>query len=340
MTATGPYDRDTLAAAVARCHTWNDLMRHLGLKPSGGQRRVLQQRVAAHGIDTGHFKRRSPWRRYPDAAIAAAAASSTTLREVALKLGATPATGTLAHIRRRITAAGIDISHFPGIDRPHLDLPFTEDELRSAAASARSVRGAARILEVPDDSRSRAALGRMFREWNVDTSHFRHSRLAIPEDALRSAVAGATSYADVMRVLELEVNHTNHRRVRRRATQLGLDTSHFVRRPWAASQTGRRSPAPEPVLTVLPAGSARPNRTRLHVALQEAGVPYRCVSCGNHGQWLGQPITLQIDHINGDWLDNRIENLRYLCPNCHALTATWCRRKRGRAARRPDSPVH
>jgi hypothetical protein len=134
--ATGPYDRIALASAVAQSCTWNDLMRRLGLKPSGGQRRVPQQRVAAHGIDTGHFKHRSPWRRYPDAAIAAAAASSTTLREVALKLGATPATGTLAHIRRRIAAAGIDISHFPGIDRPRLDLPFTHDQLRTTAGPA------------------------------------------------------------------------------------------------------------------------------------------------------------------------------------------------------------
>ncbi|MFI9645908.1 HNH endonuclease [Streptomyces sp. NPDC052040] len=336
----GGYERDNLAEAVAQSRTWNDLMRRLGLRVSGGQRRVLQQRVEAHGIDTGHFTRSSPWRRYPDDAIATAAASSTTLREVALELGATPATGTLAHIRRRIAAAGIDIGHFPGIDRPHPDLPFTEDELRGAAASARSVRGAAEILGVPDDGRSRAALGRMFRERDIDTSHFRHARTAIPEDALRTAVAGATSYADTMRALGLEVNDTNHRRVRRAAAQLGLDRSHFVRRSWAAEKPDRRPPAAERVLVILPVGSARPNRARLHGALREAGVPYRCTTCGNHGEWLGRPITLQIDHINGDWLDNRIENLRYLCPNCHALTATWCRRKHGPTAAPAGSPVH
>ncbi|MGW2935756.1 HNH endonuclease signature motif containing protein [Streptomyces sp. NPDC001156] len=338
--ATGPYDRIALASAVAQSCTWNDLMRRLGLKPSGGQRRVLQQRVAAHGIDTGHFTHRSPWRRYPDAAIAAAAASSTTLREVALKLGATPATGTLAHIRRRIAAAGIDISHFPGIDRPYLDLPFTHDQLRTAAGSAGSVREAARILGVPDDSRSRAALGRMFREQGIDTSHFRNARTAVPEDVLRAAVPKAMSYADVMRAMGLEVNDTNHRRVRRTVARLGLDTSHFTRRTWGAEPVAPRTPTAELVLVVLPEGSARPNRTRLHAALQEEGTAYRCASCGNRGQWLGRPITLQIDHINGDWLDNRIENLRYLCPNCHALTATWCRQKGGRSARQEDSPVH
>lgn len=322
-----PYDKERLTQAVAEARNWADLMRRLGLRRSGGQRRVLQEKVAGHGLDTSHFVKRSPWRKYPDAVIAAAAVSSSSLRELALKLGATPATGTLSHIRRRIDAAGIDISHFPGIDRPELDLPFTPEELRAAAVSATSVRSAARALGVPDDSRSRATLSRMLTAQHIDTSHFSHRRVTIPEDKLRSLVQTSTSYADVMRGLGMDVNDTNHRRVRRTTARLNLDTSHFKRRSWSRPERPAPPPTAHRVLVVLPDQAGRTNRTRLHQALTEIGVPCACAECGNTGEWRGHPITLQIDHVNGNWRDNRRENLRYLCPNCHALTETWCRQK-------------
>ncbi|GAA3484292.1 HNH endonuclease signature motif containing protein [Streptomyces yanii] len=326
------YDRGTLADAVAGSSNWMDLMRRLGLKTNGGQRRVLQEKVAGYGLDTSHFKKRSPWRKYSDEAIAAAAATSSSLREVVNELGATPASGTLSHIGRRIAAAGIDVSHFPGMGRPQLGLLFTPEELRTAAASAESIRGVARELGVRDDSQSRSVVAGMLRRHGIDTSHFRNARLAIPEDALRAAIPKAASYADVMRSLGLEVNDTNHRRVRRRVLQLELDTSHFKRRPWASGSTRTHEPKPiaSTTLAVMPQGSSRANRARLHRALQEVGTPYRCDSCGNPGEWQGQPITLQIDHISGDWLDNRAGNLRYLCPNCHAITDTWCRNRKGK----------
>ncbi|MGW7076547.1 HNH endonuclease signature motif containing protein [Streptomyces sp. NPDC054866] len=326
-----PYSKDRLTSGVAEARNWTDLMRRLGLGTSGGQRRVLQEKVTGHGLDTSHFAKRSPWRKYPDAAIADAVASSSSLREVALALGATPATGTLSHIRRRISAAGIDISHFPGIDRPELDLPFTPEELRTAAAAATSVRGVARALGVPDDSRSRATLGGMMRAHHIDTGHFSHQRVLIPEEELRDLIRNSTSYADVMRGLDMELSDTNHRRIRRAAARLGLDTSHFKRRAWGQPERPAPPPIAHRVLIVLPDHAGRTNRSQLHRALTEIGVPYRCVPCGSTGEWLGEPITLQIDHVNGDWRDNRRENLRYLCPNCHALTETWCR-NRGRKA--------
>ncbi|WP_228182656.1 hypothetical protein [Streptomyces anulatus] len=103
-----PYTRERLAEAVPVSTNWTDLMRRLGLPENGGRRRTLQQRVAEFGLDTSHFKQRSPWKKYPDSAIAAAVKTSGSLCEVVTALGAPPASGTLSHIGRRIAAAGID----------------------------------------------------------------------------------------------------------------------------------------------------------------------------------------------------------------------------------------
>lgn len=48
-----------------------------------------------------------------------------------------------------------------------------------------------------------------------------------------------------------------------------------------------------------------------------------CVECDLGTEWNGNPLTLQVDHINGDRTNNTIENLRLLCPNCHTQTETW-----------------
>lgn len=49
----------------------------------------------------------------------------------------------------------------------------------------------------------------------------------------------------------------------------------------------------------------------------------KCVWCGNKGQWFNKPITLELDHINGNRKDNNLSNLRILCPNCHSQTSTF-----------------
>lgn len=56
--------------------------------------------------------------------------------------------------------------------------------------------------------------------------------------------------------------------------------------------------------------------------LKENIKEHKCESCGLT-EWLGDPIPLEVDHVNGDPRDHRLENLKILCPNCHAKTDTY-----------------
>lgn len=65
---------------------------------------------------------------------------------------------------------------------------------------------------------------------------------------------------------------------------------------------------------------------RRHLVLEEKG--NQCQDCGITDTWNGKPITLCVDHINGDRTDNRMENFRVLCWNCHSQTETFgCKNK-------------
>lgn len=74
--------------------------------------------------------------------------------------------------------------------------------------------------------------------------------------------------------------------------------------------------------SVSSSGSKRKVRDRV---LRENLLPYFCKICGQGPEWNGKPMALDLDHVNGNNTDNRLENLRFLCGNCHRQTATWGR---------------
>jgi HNH endonuclease len=71
------------------------------------------------------------------------------------------------------------------------------------------------------------------------------------------------------------------------------------------------------------------SRTNLKSRLLDVGLlEHHCYECGQRSEWNGKPLTLQLDHINGTADDNRLVNLRLLCPNCHSQTSNFAGKKR------------
>ena len=146
------------------------------------------------------------------------------------------------------------------------------------------------------------------------------------KELLTEAAANSISIADVLRYLKIPWSGGTQAHISRRLKQLGIDTSHFKR---VAPNRGKPSAwrlTPEHVLVVRPPGSRRSPPHVLRRVLRETGVPYACEACGIGAEWNGEPIILHVDHVSGDWLDNRKENLRFLCPNCHSQTPTFAGR--------------
>ncbi|MFE6229230.1 HNH endonuclease signature motif containing protein [Streptomyces sp. NPDC057854] len=207
--------------------------------------------------------------------------------------------------------------------------PYTKDRLESAARGSRTLTEALERLGVDPKSGSRRYLRDRMKKLGVDTSHFEREGVRWTRAVLAEAVAASTNMCEVLRRLGVDVVGGQHTHISRRIKAYGIDISHFR----APSQQGRprRPRTPEGFLVRQTGPQARRVPSdRLAWAMTEVGVRKQCARCGNEGVWRDRPLRLEIDHINGDWRDNRIENLRFLCPNCHSATDTYRGRGKGR----------
>jgi len=143
---------------------------------------------------------------------------------------------------------------------------------------------------------------------------------------LEQAVKASTSYANVLRTLGLKQAGGTQTYIKRCIQSFKIDTSHFKGSAWNKNVFCPQL-KPEEILVRREVHQHKQKTKLLRRALLSIGRSHVCDWCGLHDLWNGKPIVLEIDHIDGDFLNNEATNLRFLCPNCHTQTPTHHRRK-------------
>jgi len=193
-----------------------------------------------------------------------------------------------------------------------------------------------RLLGVSPNGKTYTSIRRHVAQRDIDASHIpgivprQIPRRPWSDEVLRIAVAESTTHAEVQRRLGYTPSRGIHRYVKGHILRLGLDTSHFVGQAWNRGQRKPIDRTRRELSTILVRGSTYKSTGMLRRRLVKAGLkPAHCEACGLD-TWRGAPLPLELDHINGENTDNRLENLRILCPNCHSVTETWCNKKTSR----------
>lgn len=147
-----------------------------------------------------------------------------------------------------------------------------------------------------------------------------HERRTWTDEQFVSAVESSEYVSDVIRKLGLTLRPGNYETVKRYVKKFGLNTDHFI----GNGKKNNRGGTEEIPLSELFVKNC--NHTRGIVkkrVIKYNLLPYRCSICSIH-EWKGQRLSLVLDHINGTNDDHRLENLRFLCPNCNSLQPTFC----------------
>ena len=131
------------------------------------------------------------------------------------------------------------------------------------------------------------------------------------EDIIRYVIE-TKSIAGLLKKLDLAQAGGNYANIKRNLQRLNADTSHWTGQAWNHGEQLKDY-----------SDYTKNARLKKHLTKERS---HACEECGIE-DWRGKPLTLELDHVDGNRTNNKPNNLKLLCPNCHSQTPTWRRRK-------------
>lgn len=136
----------------------------------------------------------------------------------------------------------------------------------------------------------------------------------IPVETIKQIIKNSTSFAEALNRIGTAGTGRTYTQFQAYIKKLNIPTNHFAKRAQSAY-----------VFEHYFCENSLISRSSIKKKiLKEKLIEYKCDSCGIRDKWNGANLVLILDHINGVNNDNRLENLRFLCPNCNSQTSTFC----------------
>ena len=147
------------------------------------------------------------------------------------------------------------------------------------------------------------------------------------KELLTIAVKTSNSYAEIIRFFNKSITGANLKTLKKYLSLFNLK-DFFLQKGIIKRKIYRRTSE-----AIFIENSLVPTSTIRYRIIKEQLLKYECSreQCRNNGDWHGDKLVLQLEHKNGNNRDHRLENLEFLCPNCHSITITWGNKKRQNA---------
>lgn len=148
----------------------------------------------------------------------------------------------------------------------------------------------------------------------------------IPADEFQELLNTSNSFVDILIKVGLDPYNGNHKTLNHRIKEEGFDISILEQNRKKNQERHMKSLGEKRTYSledILVENSKYGTHHLKQKLLSKNILENKCDICGNGGEWCGKKLSLQLDHINGINNDNRLENLRLLCPNCHSQTETF-----------------
>ena len=325
------YELDEVRKAVAESFSWREALIALGRSPRGRTDRSLKRFVEAHNISTEHFgtnKKTISNSKTPDELYFASGTHHTTssLKKRILRNNMIPYICALCEGEPKWMGSNLVL----WLD--HIDGDPSNNQLSNLrfacpnCSSQMETHGVKRGEGKPYQKKNTAnSTGKAYAKKEVNDRIAKREYITIDgnkfsREDLVSAVGNARTLSDVVRSFGGKPLPSSIRKIRRHANAWEISIDHFD--PYHPGQVHNRI-TKEKLEKKLVDGDTTSSNKLKHWLWGFEMLPRRCQICDLQEEWLGEPLTLHMDHINGKNTDNRFENLRILCPNCHSQTPTF-----------------